>query len=247
MLIRSRSVDRDRRRRPGAARAAPPAALGRARRDRGVRAARRPAVAAPGHARRQLLRAHGLERGQGALPAERARQDPRPQGRAARRQPPGVQHLRDAEAARRRASAGRARAHARPRPTTRSRRSTSGSRSARSAIRRAPMLVLEDQGRDRAALVEQARARLPGVEVRHEPYRYYPQGDLAAHLDRLHDADDRRRGRRARRRRATTRASWSAATASSRRGRTTCAARRASSASRSTRAASASTTRPPRR
>jgi len=47
---------------------------------------------------------------------------------------------------------------------------------------KAPVLVLEDQGRDRAALVEQARARLPGVEVMHEPYRYYPQGDLAAHL-----------------------------------------------------------------
>jgi penicillin-binding protein 2 len=45
-----------------------------------------------------------------------------------------------------------------------------------------PVLVLEDQGRDRAALVEQARARLPGIEVRHEPYRFYPQGDLAAHL-----------------------------------------------------------------
>ena len=45
-----------------------------------------------------------------------------------------------------------------------------------------PVLVLEDQGRDRAALVEQAKARLPGVEVHHEPYRYYPQGDLAAHL-----------------------------------------------------------------
>jgi penicillin-binding protein 2 len=45
-----------------------------------------------------------------------------------------------------------------------------------------PILVLEDQGRDRAALVEQARSRLPGVEVHHEPYRYYPQGDLAAHL-----------------------------------------------------------------
>jgi penicillin-binding protein 2 len=45
-----------------------------------------------------------------------------------------------------------------------------------------PVLVLEDQGRDRAALVEQAKARLPGVEIRHEPYRYYPQGDLAAHL-----------------------------------------------------------------
>jgi penicillin-binding protein 2 len=44
------------------------------------------------------------------------------------------------------------------------------------------ILVLEDQGRDRAALVEQARARLPGVDVRHEPYRYYPQGELAASL-----------------------------------------------------------------
>lgn len=50
-------------------------------------------------------------------------------------------------------------------------------RDAKSAI-----LVLEDQGRDRAALVEQARTRLPGVEVRHEPYRYYPQGELAASL-----------------------------------------------------------------
>lgn len=47
---------------------------------------------------------------------------------------------------------------------------------------KSPILVLEDQGRDRAALVEQAKARLPGVEVHHEPYRYYPQGDLAAHL-----------------------------------------------------------------
>ncbi len=45
-----------------------------------------------------------------------------------------------------------------------------------------PLLILEDQGRDRAALVEQAKSRLPGVEVHHEPYRYYPQGDLAAHL-----------------------------------------------------------------
>ncbi len=47
---------------------------------------------------------------------------------------------------------------------------------------KAAIAVLEDQGRDRAALVEQALARLPGVEVRHEPYRFYPQGDLAAHL-----------------------------------------------------------------
>jgi penicillin-binding protein 2 len=45
-----------------------------------------------------------------------------------------------------------------------------------------PILILEDQGRDRAALVEQAASRLAGIEVHHEPYRYYPQGDLAAHL-----------------------------------------------------------------
>src|SRR5262249_7904256 len=44
------------------------------------------------------------------------------------------------------------------------------------------IMILEDQGRDRAALIEQSLARLPGVEVHHEPYRYYPQGDLAAHL-----------------------------------------------------------------
>lgn len=50
-------------------------------------------------------------------------------------------------------------------------------RDARTAI-----AILEDQGRDRAALIEQSRARLPGVEVRHEPYRWYPRGDLAAHL-----------------------------------------------------------------
>jgi penicillin-binding protein 2 len=47
---------------------------------------------------------------------------------------------------------------------------------------RTAVAILEDQGRDRAALIEQALARLPGVEVHHEPYRYYPQGDLAAHL-----------------------------------------------------------------
>lgn len=47
---------------------------------------------------------------------------------------------------------------------------------------RAPVLILEDQGRDRAALVEQAKTRLTGVEVHHEPYRFYPQGDLAAHV-----------------------------------------------------------------
>ncbi|MEO8704151.1 MAG: hypothetical protein ABI867_29130, partial [Kofleriaceae bacterium] len=47
---------------------------------------------------------------------------------------------------------------------------------------KAAILILEDQGRDRAALVEQALNQLPGIEVHHEPYRYYPQGDLAAHL-----------------------------------------------------------------
>jgi penicillin-binding protein 2 len=47
---------------------------------------------------------------------------------------------------------------------------------------KAPIMVLEDQGRDRAAAVVQSQSRLPGVTVQHEPYRYYPQGDLAAHL-----------------------------------------------------------------
>ena len=47
---------------------------------------------------------------------------------------------------------------------------------------RTPIAILEDQGRDRAALIEQSLARLPGVEIRHEPYRFYPAGDLAAHL-----------------------------------------------------------------
>lgn len=48
--------------------------------------------------------------------------------------------------------------------------------------RKSPVLALEDLSRDRAALLEQARARLPGIEVRHEPFRYYPQGQLAAAL-----------------------------------------------------------------
>jgi len=47
---------------------------------------------------------------------------------------------------------------------------------------RTAIAILEDQGRDRAALIEQSLARLPGVEIRHEPYRFYPAGDLAAHL-----------------------------------------------------------------
>ena len=45
---------------------------------------------------------------------------------------------------------------------------------------KSPIVVLEDQGRDRASLVVQAD--LPGMVVNNEPYRYYPQGDLAAHL-----------------------------------------------------------------
>jgi penicillin-binding protein 2 len=47
---------------------------------------------------------------------------------------------------------------------------------------RQPVLILEDQPRDRAARVEQERFRLPEIEVRHEPYRDYPQGELAAHV-----------------------------------------------------------------
>jgi penicillin-binding protein 2 len=47
---------------------------------------------------------------------------------------------------------------------------------------RQPVLILEDQIRERAARVEQERFRLPDIEVRHEPYRDYPQGDLAAHV-----------------------------------------------------------------
>jgi len=44
------------------------------------------------------------------------------------------------------------------------------------------VLILEDQPRERAARVEQERFRLPDIEVRHEPFRYYPQGALAAHV-----------------------------------------------------------------
>ncbi|CAN5905203.1 penicillin-binding protein 2 [soil metagenome] len=45
-----------------------------------------------------------------------------------------------------------------------------------------PIVVLEDQGRERAALIEQAITHISGIEVQNEPYRYYPQGDLATHL-----------------------------------------------------------------
>lgn len=47
---------------------------------------------------------------------------------------------------------------------------------------RVAVLVFEDQSRERAALIKQASFQLPGVEVRDEPYRYYPQERLAAHL-----------------------------------------------------------------
>jgi penicillin-binding protein 2 len=47
---------------------------------------------------------------------------------------------------------------------------------------RTAVKVLDDQGPERAQLVEQARYRLEGVEVHHEPSRHYPQGDLAAHV-----------------------------------------------------------------
>jgi penicillin-binding protein 2 len=53
---------------------------------------------------------------------------------------------------------------------------------AREASPRSAVLLLEDQSRDRAALVAQARAELGGIEVHDEPYRRYPNGALAAHL-----------------------------------------------------------------
>jgi penicillin-binding protein 2 len=53
---------------------------------------------------------------------------------------------------------------------------------ARARGARQPVLLLEDQGRDRASLVAQTRLELRGVEVRDEPYRTYPHGELAAHL-----------------------------------------------------------------
>ncbi|MBK9070650.1 MAG: penicillin-binding protein 2 [Myxococcales bacterium] len=43
--------------------------------------------------------------------------------------------------------------------------------------------VLEDQGRDRATLVDESlRYRFAGIEVRTEPQRHYPSGALAAHV-----------------------------------------------------------------
>ena len=45
-----------------------------------------------------------------------------------------------------------------------------------------PTLLLEDQSRDRAALVKQERQLLGEFSVRDEPYRYYPHGRALAHL-----------------------------------------------------------------
>ncbi|WP_428265254.1 penicillin-binding protein 2 [Haliangium sp.] len=52
----------------------------------------------------------------------------------------------------------------------------------RERSRRKPVLIFEDQSRERAALVKQAGFQLDGIEVHNEPYRTYPHGDLAAHL-----------------------------------------------------------------
>jgi penicillin-binding protein 2 len=43
-------------------------------------------------------------------------------------------------------------------------------------------MILEDQGVEREQIVDQETFRLPGVEVRHEPYRNYPQGELASQV-----------------------------------------------------------------
>ena len=51
--------------------------------------------------------------------------------------------------------------------------------------RRSPrrrVMIFEDQSRERAALIKQASFQLTGVEVHNEPYRTYPQRELAAHL-----------------------------------------------------------------
>jgi penicillin-binding protein 2 len=47
---------------------------------------------------------------------------------------------------------------------------------------RTPIPILEGQGRDRAALLLQARMEFPGLRVKDEAVRLYPQGSLAAHL-----------------------------------------------------------------
>jgi len=47
---------------------------------------------------------------------------------------------------------------------------------------KAAVVILEDQTRDRAALIAQSQAQLPGVEVHYEAYRNYPWKKRAAHL-----------------------------------------------------------------
>ena len=103
-------------------------------------------------------------------------------GVAARRQPARVQHLRDAEAARRRetkAELARLLGLSDDEIAKIDERLALG-KQARSAARRSW------SSRIRAAIAPRSSSRrasrLPGVEVHHEPYRYYPQGDLAAHL-----------------------------------------------------------------
>ena len=57
-----------------------------------------------------------------------------------------------------------------------------GQKLARARDRMHPLLVLEDVTRDRLALIEQASADLPGVEVRDAPHRNYLFGKLGAHV-----------------------------------------------------------------
>ncbi|HTJ47050.1 MAG TPA: penicillin-binding protein 2 [Kofleriaceae bacterium] len=47
---------------------------------------------------------------------------------------------------------------------------------------KSPVLALEDIGHDKAIVIQQAVQHLPGIEIKEEAYRYYPQGDLAAHV-----------------------------------------------------------------
>ena len=207
---------------------------------------RRPALAAPGHARRELLRAHGLERGQGALPAVGARQDPRPQGRLARRQSPGVQHLRDAQAAHP-AARGRARRGCSGCPTTRSPRSTSASRSAR---KRDPKTAIADPRGSGPRSRRAGRAVADPAARRRGPPRavsLLSAGRSRRAPDRLHDADDRGRGREARQPGLRRQRARRPLRPRGQVGELPARQEGRSSATRSTRAASGSTTRPRRR
>lgn len=47
---------------------------------------------------------------------------------------------------------------------------------------RGAVLVLDDVSGDRAGLIAQASYRLYGIDVRSEPHRYYPRGEMAAHV-----------------------------------------------------------------